>query len=195
MVNAFEILGVTPRVWYSEGFLEKKLRELCETTHPDQKKFNGDEEKGGGFMEAQQAFRIVSVTSSRLKLLLELEGRAVKGGGQAVPSDLADTFMEMGAFVQGVDAFFKKYDEVASVIEKAVMKGEQMKWVEQVQVMQGEIFQKRRVLNEALEAFDGKWDTGAKNLDDLSKLYHRECFISRWENQLEPRLFKLMSEI
>jgi curved DNA-binding protein CbpA len=115
--NAFEILGLEPRLTLDDEALRGAFRDAGRTAHPD---------AGGGdeaFARLREAFEIVSSPSGRLKHWLELRGAPAETRGTLDPV-LMDLFPEVGAATQQAESLIRKRDETKSALGLALLERE-----------------------------------------------------------------------
>ncbi len=116
-MNAFETLGIAPRLVISEEELREAFREAGKSAHPD---------AGGGegeFAALREAMAILSSPSRRLRHWLELRGVDVDVRGSIAP-DLMDLFAGVGAVSQRAETVIRKRTDAKSALAKALLEGE-----------------------------------------------------------------------
>jgi hypothetical protein len=117
MVNAFERLGLPPRLVISEEELREAFRSAGKETHPDAGGTDGE------FAALQQAFGILASPSQRLQHWLEIHGNPVETRGTIHPA-IMDLFSEVGTVTQRAEALIRKRDEAKSALVKAMLENE-----------------------------------------------------------------------
>ncbi|NJM37500.1 MAG: hypothetical protein HC845_06335 [Akkermansiaceae bacterium] len=116
-MNAFEMLGITPRLVLAEDELREAFRAVGKSAHPDA---GGDD---GKFSSVREAFAMVSSPSRRLSHWLELRGLKVEIRGSIQP-DLMNLFSEVGAVTQQAESLIRRRDEAKSVLVRAMLENE-----------------------------------------------------------------------
>ncbi len=117
VTNAFEILGIEPRLVLSDESLRDLFREAGKQAHPD---------AGGGegeFATLREAFAVVSSPSRRLRHWLELRGTPGEVRG-SIENSLMEVFAEVGAVTQQAESCIRKREEAKSVLVRAMLEGE-----------------------------------------------------------------------
>jgi curved DNA-binding protein CbpA len=117
MTNAFEILGIEPRLVLVDEELREAFRTVGKEAHPDA---GGDD---GEFASLREAFAVVSSPSRRLRHWLELRGLAPETRGTIQP-ELMDLFSEVGAATQQAESLIRRRDEAKSVLVRAMLENE-----------------------------------------------------------------------
>jgi curved DNA-binding protein CbpA len=117
MNNAFEILGIAPRLAIEVDELRAAFREAGKTAHPDAGGLNED------FAMLREAFETLSSPSRRLRHWLELRGTPVEPRG-AVNAELMDLFAEVGSATQRAESLVRKRGEAKSALGLAVLERE-----------------------------------------------------------------------
>lgn len=117
VTDAFQILGMEPKLVLSDDALREAFREAGKRAHPD---------AGGGegeFAALREAFAVVSSPSRRLRLWLELRGTPGEVRG-SIDNSLMDLFSEVGAVTQLAESVIRKRDEAKSALVRAMLEGE-----------------------------------------------------------------------
>lgn len=117
MTNAFEILGIEPRLVMDAETLRDAFREAGRTAHPD---------AGGGeeaFAALNAAFEILTSPSRRLRHWLELRGLTVETRGTVSP-EIMDLFTQVGGTSQRAEALVRRRDEAKSALGRALLERE-----------------------------------------------------------------------
>ena len=117
MTNAFETLGIEPRLVMDAENLRDAFREAGRTAHPDA---GGAEE---AFAALNAAFEILSSPSRRLRHWLELRGLAVETRGTVSP-EIMDLFTQVGETSQRAEALVRRRDEAKSALGRALLERE-----------------------------------------------------------------------
>lgn len=117
VTDAFEILGMEPKLVLSDDALREAFREAGKRAHPD---------AGGGegeFAALREAFAVVASPSRRLRHWLELRGTPGEVRG-SIDNSLMDLFAEVGAVTQLAESVIRKRDEAKSALVRALLEGE-----------------------------------------------------------------------
>lgn len=117
MTNAFNILGIEPRLVIDDETLRDAFREAGRSAHPDA---GGDE---ASFAAMNAAFEILSSPSRRLRHWLELRGAAVETRGTVTPA-IMDLFSVVGEVSQCAESLARRRDEAKSALGRALLERE-----------------------------------------------------------------------
>lgn len=116
-LNAFETLGIEPRLVIDGESLRDAFREAGRSTHPDA---GGDEQS---FTALNAALEILSSPSRRLRHWLELRGLAVETRGAVAP-EIMNLFSQVGETSQRAEALVRRRDEAKSALTRALLERE-----------------------------------------------------------------------
>jgi curved DNA-binding protein CbpA len=117
VTDAFQILGMEPKLVLSDDAVREAFREAGKRAHPD---------AGGGdgeFAALREAFAVVSSPSRRLRHWLELRGTPGEVRG-SIDNSLMDLFSEVGSVTQQAESVIRKRDEAKSALVRAMLEGE-----------------------------------------------------------------------
>jgi curved DNA-binding protein CbpA len=116
-LDAFETLGIAPRLVISEEAVRDAFRVAGKQAHPD---------AGGGdesFARLNEAFGIVSSPSRRLRHWFELRGETIEPRGTVGPQ-VMDLFSEVGEVSQRAEVLIRRRDEAKSALGRALLERE-----------------------------------------------------------------------
>jgi hypothetical protein len=116
-MNAFETLGITPRLVIADEAVREAFREAGRHVHPDA---GGTDDS---FARLSEAFGIISSPSRRLRHWLELQGVSIDTRGTVSPP-VMDLFSEVGEVSQRAETLVRRRDEAKSALARALMEGE-----------------------------------------------------------------------
>ena len=116
-MNAFETLGIEPRLVIPDEAVRDAFREAGKQSHPD---------AGGApdtFAKLREAFDIVASPSRRLRHWLELRGIPIDSRGVVAPS-VMDLFAELGDVSQRAETLIRRREEAKSALGRAMLESE-----------------------------------------------------------------------
>lgn len=116
-INAFETLGIEPRLAISDEAVRDAFREAGKLSHPD---------AGGApdsFQKLREAFDIVASPSRRLRHWLELRGITIDSRG-VVAASIMDLFAEVGEVSQRAETLIRRREEAKSALGRALLESE-----------------------------------------------------------------------
>lgn len=170
MTNAFQILGIEPRLVLSDETLRDLFREAGKQAHPD---------AGGGegeFAALREAFGIISSPSRRLRHWLELRGMPGDVRG-SIEGSLMDVFSEVGAVTQQAEACIRKRDDAKSVLVRAMLEGETQGCREAVENAISQV----ESLIERECGFFPEWENSQEiDIETVSKAARNLAFLEKW---------------
>ncbi|MCU0752401.1 MAG: hypothetical protein MUF86_09670 [Akkermansiaceae bacterium] len=116
-MNAFETLGLAPRLAITDEAVRDAFREAGKLAHPD----------AGGAMDSfarlREAFDTVASPSRRLRHWLELRGITPESRG-VVAAAVMDLFAEIGVVSQRAETLIRRRDEAKSALGRAILEAE-----------------------------------------------------------------------
>jgi curved DNA-binding protein CbpA len=116
-MNAFETLGIGPRLAISDEAVRDAFREAGKLSHPD---------AGGApdsFAKLREALDIVASPSRRLRHWLELRGITIDSRG-VVAASVMDLFAEIGEVSQRAETLIRRREEAKSALGRALLESE-----------------------------------------------------------------------
>jgi hypothetical protein len=116
-MNAFETLGIEPRLAISDEAVRDAFREAGKVSHPD---------AGGApdcFEKLREAFDIVASPSRRLRHWLEFRGITIDSRG-VVAASVMDLFVEVGEVSQRAEILIRRREEAKSSLGRALLESE-----------------------------------------------------------------------
>jgi curved DNA-binding protein CbpA len=128
MMNAFETLGIEPRLAISDEAVRDAFREAGKQSHPD---------AGGApdaFAKLREAFAIVASPSRRLRHWLELQDITIDSRG-VVAASVMDLFAGIGGLCQRAETLIRRRDEAKSALGRALLESETQSCREAVERM------------------------------------------------------------
>ena len=174
MTNAFQILGIEPRLVLSDEILRDLFREAGRQAHPD---------AGGGegeFAALREAFAIVSSPSRRLRHWLELRGTPGEVRG-TIEGSLIDVFSEVGAVTQQAESVIRKRDEAKSLLVRAMTESETQVCREAVEKTISKV--ESLITREC--GFFPEWEnSGEPDVEAASQAARNLAFLEKWRTGL-----------
>jgi curved DNA-binding protein CbpA len=181
MIDYFVLLDQPRAPWLDPESLKDAYHKKTLQSHPDTA-LAGDPD--GSFAELNKAYQILQDPKRRLQHLLELENRP-PSANQTAPEDLQELFLQIGALNQVTTLLLAKMRAASNPLSKSLLKAE----VVAAQKDAAELRDKVRQLNDA--AISRSQQTNPHQLDDISILYQRFAYLSRWAAQLDELAFQL----
>ena len=182
VTNAFEILGIEPRLVLSDESLRDLFREAGKQAHPD---------AGGGegeFAALREAFAVVSSPSRRLRHWLELRGTPGEVRG-SIENSLMEVFAEVGAVTQQAESCIRKREEAKSVLVRAMLEGETQMCREAVE---NSISRVESLITQECAVFS-EWEISEQpDIVAASKAARNLAFLEKWRAGLRGSYARLV---
>ena len=180
MTDYFALLE-QPRVpWLDAAALKEIFHRKTLEQHPD----SAPGAESGGFAQLNEAYQVLQDPKRRLHHLLSLENRA-PAANQAVPLELQEIFLQIGALNQSATRLLEKTRAASNPLSKSLLKAEILGAQKEV----GGLRDKVQELNAAAEARLRQTET--KQIEELAILYQRFAYLGRWSAQLDELAFQL----
>lgn len=182
VTDAFQILGMEPKLVLSDDTLREAFREAGKRAHPD---------AGGGegeFAALREAFAVVSSPSRRLRHWLELRGTPGEVRG-SIDNSLMDLFAEVGAVTQLAESVIRKRDEAKSALVRALLEGETQVCREAVERA---ISQVETTIIRECAMFQDLEDSAAPDVEAAAKTARNLAFLEKWRAGLRAYFGRLV---
>lgn len=182
VTDAFQLLGLTPGLVYSDELLRDAFREAGKQAHPD---------AGGGegeFAALREAYALVSSPSRRLKLWLELRGTPGDPRG-SIDAPLMDVFSDVGAVTQQAETVIRKRDEAKSALVRAMLEGETQLCRESVERA---IARVEAMITAECDAFPEMEKKAATDVEAASRIARNLAFLEKWKAGLRSCYSRLV---
>jgi curved DNA-binding protein CbpA len=181
-MNAFEILGIEPRLVIDNETLRDAFREAGRSAHPDA----GGEEQA--FAALNAAFEILSSPSRRLRHWLELRGLVVETRGTVAP-EIMDLFSQVGETSQRAEALVRRRDEAKSALGQALLERETQACREEVE---RSIAMVEIAIGRECAVFHNYQDTAMPDLAAASASVRNLAFLEKWRSGLRGVFARLI---
>jgi curved DNA-binding protein CbpA len=182
VTDAFQLLGLTPGLVYSDEQLRDAFREASKVAHPDA---GGGE---GAFAALREAHAVVSSPSRRLKRWLELRGTPAEPRGSIDPP-LMDLFSDVGAATQQAETVIRKRDEAKSALVRAMLEGETQLCREAVEKA---IARVESMIAAECSVFPEMETSAVTDGEAASKIARNLAFLERWRAGLRSCYSRLV---
>lgn len=182
MTNAFEILGLEPRLVVSEEVLREAFREVGKRMHPD---------AGGGdgeFSALRDALAKLSSPSRRLVHWAELRGIVTESRG-SIDSGMMDLFTGIGKATQIAEEVIRKREAAKSALARAMMEGETLECRESIERSISAV--DAAISNEC--SIFSEWETASSpDPAEISKVSRNLSFLEKWRAGLRSAYSRLI---
>lgn len=190
MNDPFAQLGVPRRPFLDEESLKERFHQLSAALHPDTP--GGD---AATFAALNQAHQTLRDPVLRIRHLLELERPDLPAPVNAVPADLGDLFMQIGALRQKLETLRRSTDAASTPIARALLAPRKLELTDEILDLSAAVAAQRESALAEIAAVDAQWnpqDTAA--CERLRRAAHLLAFHNRWFTQLREDLFQLDPE-
>ena len=182
MTDYFAILDQPRQAWLDPLELKEKFHRLTAAHHPDTR---AGSENTIDFSEVNAAYRTLSDPRNRLRHLIELQFPDALPHQTAVPAELAELFMELGALRREVDALLTRLAHATTPICRAALAADQYRMV-------GELGDRLAMLNSRYNGLIENLRTiGPRDQARLAEAYQQLSVLSKWIDQFNEALTRL----
>jgi len=181
-MNAFETLGLAPRLAITDEAVRDAFREAGKLAHPD----------AGGAMDSfarlREAFDTVSSPSRRLRHWLELRGMTIEPRG-AVAASVMDLFAQIGAVTQRAETLVRRRDEAKSALGRAILEAE-------TQTCREEVERAIAIVESAIGCETSRFPDYERGLNDeietAAAAVRNLAFLEKWRHTLRGLFSRLV---
>jgi curved DNA-binding protein CbpA len=188
MTDYFALLGQRRAPWLDPAALKEAYHRQTLQSHPDTAAPDG----GSDFAELNEAYQVLQDPKRRLHHLLSLENDAPLSANEAIPQELQDLFLLIGALTQRANALQEKIRTASNALSRSLLKPQ----IVEVQKEVSDLRQNVRELNDAanvqLRKINSEWENDCiGQTAPLSDLYFTFAYLGRWSAQLDELAFQL----
>lgn len=181
--DAFDLLGLPPRLALDEEILASACREAARHHHPDA---SGATDR---FQQLQDARAILSSPSRRLRLWSLRRGLEPDPRGSVSPG-LLDLFGEVGQLSQSLEALLRRRESARSALSRALLEGESLALQEELEAMLARLERELSCRCERFPEFDASPTPPGP---DLALLGRDLAFLEKWRRSLRHFYSRLVS--
>jgi len=188
MTDYFALLGQPRAPWLDPAALKQAYHRQTLQSHPD----TATPDRANDFAELNEAYQVLQDPKRRLHHLLSLENGAPPSANQAIPQELQELFLLIGAPTQRANALKEKIRTASNALSRSLLKPQ----IVELEKELNDLRQKVRGLDDAanvqLREIHSAWqDDHARQFAPLSNLYFTFAYLSRWSGQLDELAFQL----
>ncbi|MFZ9937364.1 MAG: hypothetical protein ACO3JG_09950 [Luteolibacter sp.] len=181
-MNAFETLGLPPRLTIRAEEVNDAFRESGKSLHPDA---GGDERE---FARLREAHAILASPSRRLRHWLETHGITVETRG-AVDSQVMDLFATVGDVSQRAEAIVRRRQDTKSALGLALLEKETQHSREEVERALATL---ARAISTQCEEFSDYQAAAAPDAVRASTSVRNLAFLEKWQAGLRSLYARLV---
>lgn len=172
-MDPFQRLGLEKRLAIPDDELREAFRAAGKQEHPDA---GGS---GESFSAMQEAFRLLSSPSRRLKAWMSATGVTGEERG-AISPGLLDLFAKVGSALQKADEVIKRREAAQSALAKALLERETQLTRENLEVALEQVAG-------AMEAEESRFPEIEKGEGDPALVSRNLAFLEKWQAELKAR--------
>ena len=191
MTDYFALLEQPRAPWLDPVALKEAYHRQTLQSHPD----TAMPGRENDFAELNEAYQVLQDPKRRLHHLLSLENSALPSD-QAIPQELQELFLLIGAVTQRANALQEKIRTASNALSRSLLKPQ----IVELEKEGGDLRQKVRELDDAANAqlreINSAWQIDrAGQFARLSSLYFGFAYLGRWSAQLDELAFQLSSPL
>jgi curved DNA-binding protein CbpA len=187
MTDYFALLEQPRLPWLDPTALKEIFHQKTLEQHPDAGG-SGSEDRFAGLNEAYQTLQD---PKRRLLHLLSLEERA-PSANQAVPAELQELFLGLGALKHRASSLLEKNRTASNALSKSLLKPETLALQKDLEAWREKIRMLLDTANEELREMNARWSLDrSSQIARLSDLYLKFAYLGRWSEQLDETAFQL----
>ena len=179
-VDHFAALGLERAAALDEAQVRERFHELSREAHPDT--HGGD---GEAFAAINEAQRVLSSPSARLRHLLELQF-GTRPAAAVISDSLMDLFAGVGGAISAADAVIAKVAAATTAVAKALLAPQELAAQQSLMEAGGQLVTRRREIEDRLEALS------VDDRDALLEAWHELAFLEKWQRQVQGRMGQLI---
>jgi curved DNA-binding protein CbpA len=190
MTDYFALLGQPRAPWIDPAALKDAYHRKTLQSHPD----TAAPGRENDFAELNDAYQVLQDPKRRLHHLITLESGAPPSANQAIPRELQELFLLIGALTQRANALLEKTGTASSALSRSLFKPQIVELQKEVGALRDKLRDLDAAANERLREINSTWQSDrAGQLAALSNLYSTFAYVGRWSAQLDELAFQLAS--
>jgi curved DNA-binding protein CbpA len=188
MTDYFALLDQPRGPWLDPVALKEVYHRKTLQTHPD----TAAPDHESDFAELNEAYQVLQDPKRRLHHLLSLEDRVPSSANQAVPQELQELFLLIGASTQRANALLEKIRTTSNALSRSLLKPQMVEMQTEVSDLREKVRALEDSANVQLRQLNSDWQHDRDTqLGALSNLYFRFAYLGRWSAQLDELTFQL----
>jgi curved DNA-binding protein CbpA len=189
MTDYFALLDQPRLPWLDPVALKEVFHRKTLEQHPDATAASSENR----FAELNAAYQTLQDPKRRLHHLLSLENRA-PAANLAVPSELQELFLDLGAFKQRTNLLLGKFQATSNALSRSLLKPETVAFQNDLAGWRGKISTMVESATQQLREINSRWLSDRDGqIEQLTNLYLTFAYLGRWTEQLDEIAFQLSS--
>jgi curved DNA-binding protein CbpA len=191
VIDAFDLLGQPRAPWLDQEKLKAAYRAKTLQSHPDVYTDDSSQVESA-FANVNEAFQILQNPKRRLQHLLNLEGYSSETTGSSIPKELEQLFPTTISVIQNAACTLKKFQSATNSLSQALLKPELLEARTNAEKHLATISQLSGNEIEKLRGLNTEWFRDPPRVvGKLSEIYFQLTYLTRWQMQLEEKIFQL----
>ena len=188
MTDYFALLDQPRLPWLDPAALKESYHRKTLQSHPDTLAPN----QPGDFAQLNEAYQVLQDPKRRLHHLLSLENCAPPAGHQAVPEELQDLFLLIGAAAQRANALLEKSRAASNALSRSLLQPQMVQMQKEIAKLREQIRALDTAASAQLRGISADWQNNRGTyLTALTNLYFKFAYLGRWSAQLDEFAFQL----
>jgi curved DNA-binding protein CbpA len=187
MIDYFALLEQPRAAWLDPAALKDAYHRKTLQTHPD----TAAPDRQSDFAQLNEAYQVLQDPKRRLHHLLSLENCAPPSANQAIPDELQELFLLIGALNQRANALLEKIRTTSNALSRSLLKPQIVEMQKEVSDLREKVRELIEAASEQLREINSGWQNDrAPQLAALSNLYFKFAYLGRWSEQLDELAFQ-----
>jgi curved DNA-binding protein CbpA len=188
MTDYFALLEQPRAPWLDLAALKDAYHRKTLQTHPD----TAAPDRQSDFAQLNEAYQVLQDPKRRLHHLLSLENCAPPSANVAIPHELQELFLLIGALNQRANALLQNTRATSNALSRSLLKPQMVGTQKEVSDLREKVRELFDVATEQLGEINSGWQNDrAPQLAALSNLYFKFAYLGRWSAQLDELAFQL----
>jgi len=188
MTDYFALLGQPRAPWLDPTALKEAYHRQTLQSHPD----TAAPDRENDFAALNEAHQVLRDPKRRLHHLLSLENGAPPPANQAIPQELQELFLLIGASTQRANALKEKIRTASNALSRSLFKAQIVELEKEVSDLRQKVRNLNDAVNVQLREINSAWQSDpAGQVVPLSNLYFAFAYLGRWSAQLDELAFQL----
>lgn len=188
MTDHFALLEQPRGPWLDIAALKDAYHRKTLQTHPD----TATPGRENDFADLNEAYQVLQDPKRRLHHLLSLENCVPSSGNQAVPQELQELFLLIGALTQRANAVLEKTRTTTNALSRSLLKPQVVELQKEAGILAKTVRDLKDGATAQLLRINSAWqEDSVGQLGALSNLYFQFAYLGRWSAQLDELVFQL----
>lgn len=186
MTDYFALLGQPRRPWLDLAEVKKSYHAHIRESHPDVATSGS-----ATSAELNEAYRVLSSDSLRLRHLLELTSRPTE---QLLPERIQPFFSEVGEVANQGKRVFDRLPINAGELQRSLLRADILNLLQKVDRVVDKLTDLQSICSNEVRELDSRWDPDSREaIAATSELQQTFSYLERWLDQLRELRFRIDS--